>query len=82
MLKRIEQCAARVVSLLRERRSLNILLLPDMLEERSVVAYQALGWLARGGDISYSTNARQVYISLRREAEQGGGTGISLDRAP
>ncbi len=70
MIETIERCAARVVSLLRERHSVNILLLPELLDERSTLVYQALGWLARGSTVRYSTQARQVYVSLADEVSE------------
>ncbi len=69
MTERIEKCAERVVSLLQEKHSLNVLLFPELLGERSVVAYQALGWLAREGRVRYSMKGRQCYLSLAEEAQ-------------
>jgi hypothetical protein len=65
--ERIEECASRVISLLKERHIVNILLFPELLGERSYVAYQALGWLAREGKVRYSMRARQCYLSLSEE---------------
>jgi tRNA 2-selenouridine synthase SelU len=42
----------------------NILNLCEHLAERSVVGYQALGWLAHEGRISYRRQGSQVYVSL------------------
>jgi len=36
----------------------------ESLSERSVVGYQALGWLAHEGRISYRRQGSQVYVSL------------------
>jgi len=67
--ERIASCAERVTSLLGEKNLINILLFPELLGERSVVAYQALGWLACEGKVRYSMNGRQCYVSLAEEAE-------------
>jgi hypothetical protein len=66
----IQKCAERAISLLRGKRYLNVLLFPELLGERSVVAYQALGWLAREGRVRYSMKARQCYLSLAEGAER------------
>jgi hypothetical protein len=65
----IQDCAEKAISLLREKHFLNVLLFPELLRERSVVAYQALGWLAREGRVRYSMRGRQCYLSLVEEAE-------------
>ena len=64
MTERIASCAKRAASLLRERHPINILLVPELLGEKSFVAYQALGWLAREGKVRYSANGPQCYVSL------------------
>jgi len=69
MTERIASCAERVTSLLGGKHPINVLLLPELLGERSLVAYQALGWLAREGRVRYSMNGRQCYVSLAEEAE-------------
>jgi hypothetical protein len=61
---KIKACAQRVISLLREKNSLNVLLFPELLRESSVVAYQALGWLAREGRVGYSMKGPHCYLSL------------------
>jgi len=63
------ECAERAISLLREKRTLNVLLFPELLGETSVVVYQALGWLAREGRVCYSMKGRQCYLSLGKEVE-------------
>ncbi len=68
--ERIEVCAARVVSLLGEKHLVNVLLIPELLGERSVLVYQALGWLAHEGRIRYMQKHRQSYVSLNG-AEEG-----------
>jgi Mn-dependent DtxR family transcriptional regulator len=67
--ERIAACAKRIRALLEETQEVNILHLSEVLGERSVIAYQALGWLARNGKIRYEQRGRQVFISC-----QDGGT--------
>lgn len=69
MTERIASCAERATSLLRERHPINILLFPELLGEKSFVAYQALGWLAREGKVRYSVNGRLCYVSLAEHEE-------------
>lgn len=71
MTERIQKCAAQVADLLRTRSTVNILLLPELLQERSIVAYQALGWLAREGRLRYVLKGSQAYISLIEPPEGG-----------
>jgi hypothetical protein len=70
MLRKIEECAERIGQILGKSGEINLLLLSEQLEERSVIAYQALGWLAREGKVSYRQRGNQVYVSLR-DKEQG-----------
>jgi len=56
--------------LLEKTEEVNILRLSELLGERNVIAYQALGWLARDKKIDYTQKGSQVFIS-RREGEAG-----------
>jgi len=60
----ITGCAEKIVELLRKSGEVNIMNLCEHLSERSVVGYQALGWLAHDGRISYRRQGSQVYVSL------------------
>ncbi len=60
----ITNCAQKIVELLETAREVNIMNLCESLSERSVVGYQALGWLAHDGRISYRRQGNQVYVSL------------------
>lgn len=71
MLQKIEQCAERIGLILGKSGEINVLLLSEQLEERNVITYQALGWLAREGKISYRQRGNQVYVSLRDTEESG-----------
>ena len=59
----IVQCAKRIWALLDETPEVNILRLSELLGERNVIAYQALGWLARDGKIHYAQKGNQLIIS-------------------
>jgi hypothetical protein len=64
VLERIAQCAASVLQALGEVEEINVLRLAEYLGERSVLTYQALGWLAREGKVRYRQNGAQVFVSL------------------
>ncbi len=63
MEERIAECARRIWALLEDKQEVNILRLSEVLGERSVLAYQALGWLARDKKIHYEQRGSQVFIS-------------------
>ncbi len=64
----ISECARKIVDLLGRLGEVNIMSVSEHLAERSVVGYQALGWLAHEGRIRYRKQGNQVYVSL---AERG-----------
>ena len=68
----ITACAQKIVELLAKSREVNIMNLCENLSERNVVGYQALGWLAHDGRISYRRQGSQVYVSLAVSRENGG----------
>ncbi len=69
MEKLIQECAERIVAVLGKTRELNILRLSEHLAERSVIIYQAVGWLAREGRVLYEQREKQVYLRLRPTAD-------------
>jgi hypothetical protein len=73
--EKIAACAERILLLLEQAQDVNILRLSELLGERNVIAYQALGWLARDKRVRYLEKGSQVLIS-RNEWE----TGVSPDK--
>ncbi len=67
MEEKIVECAKRIWTLLKQMQEVNILRLSELLGERNVIAYQALGWLARDKKIHYAQKGSQVFISRRDE---------------
>jgi hypothetical protein len=67
----IAECAERIIAILNEKREVNILHVCELLSERNVIAYQALGWLAREGRVDYRSHGSQVFITLRGAAVDG-----------
>jgi hypothetical protein len=66
----IRECARKIEELLQRSGEVNILSLCENLAERSVVGYQALGWLAHEGRIQYRRQGSQVYVSLGKGVSQ------------
>ncbi len=69
MEEQITACTQKIVELLTKSREVNIMSLCEQLSERSIVGYQALGWLAHEGRISYRKQGSQVYVSLSHDRE-------------
>ena len=63
MEQKIAECARRIWALLGVTQELNVLRLSEVLGERNVIAYQALGWLARDQKIRYEQRGSQFFIS-------------------
>jgi hypothetical protein len=63
LLRRIEECAAEILAALRGVEEINLLRLREHVRDQSVIAYQALGWLAREGRIRYQQRDDQIYVS-------------------
>ena len=76
--EQIMSCTEKIVELLGRSGEVNIMNLCESLSERSVVGYQALGWLAHDGRIVYRRQGSQVYVSLAG----GPVTGGPAERAP
>jgi Mn-dependent DtxR family transcriptional regulator len=69
MKDKIGETAGKIWNLLKEKGEVNISQLPRLLNEKSVIVQQALGWLAREDKIEYRTEAGKTRISLT-ETEQ------------
>ena len=63
MNEKIAECAGRIWVLLGRTPEVNMLRLSELLGERNVLAYQALGWLARDNRVTYTQKGSQVFIS-------------------
>ena len=61
--EKIAECAGRIWVLLGETPEVNMLRLSELLGERNVLAYQALGWLARDSRVHYTQKGSQIFIS-------------------
>jgi len=66
MIKDIQDCAEKILSVLSRVDELNILRLAETLGERSILTYQALGWLAREGRVRYTQTGTRILVSLEK----------------
>ncbi len=64
MIEKIGETAGEVWRILKEREEVNISQLPRLLNEKSAVVYQAVGWLARENKIEYRTVGAKTFVSL------------------
>jgi len=71
----IVACARKIEELLIRSGEVNILSVCEQLAERSVLGYQALGWLAHEGRIHYRKQGSQVYVSLEGRVTPGDAQG-------
>jgi hypothetical protein len=67
----IAECAERIIALLGSRGEVNLLRLSELLTERSLITYQALGWLARDGRVLYAQRGNQFYVRARPPQDDG-----------
>lgn len=64
MIEKIGETAGEVWRILKEKEEVNISQLPRLLNEKSAVVYQAVGWLAREKKIKYRTVGAKTLVSL------------------
>ena len=64
MKDKIGETAGRIWKIMREKEEVNISQLPRLLDEKTAIVYQALGWLAREDKIEYRIESTKTYASL------------------
>lgn len=64
MKEKVIETAGKVWKALREKDEINISRLPRIIKEKSEIAYQSLGWLAREDKINYQTKNGKCFVSL------------------
>jgi hypothetical protein len=62
--EQIGETAGRLWTALGNKEEIGLAQLPKILNAKTDVTYQALGWLAREDKITYRTKAGKVFISL------------------
>ncbi len=70
MKDKIGKTAGQIWKVLKKKGEVNVAQLPKLLNEKSAVVYQALGWLAREDKIEYQIKAAKTFVSLA-ESEKG-----------
>ena len=70
MIDKIGMTAGKIWEILKSQEQVNVAQLPKLLNEKSAVVYQGLGWLAREDKIEYQTKAAKTFVSLA-ETERG-----------
>jgi Mn-dependent DtxR family transcriptional regulator len=66
MKERIGTSAGTIWRILQKEGEVAISKLPTMLNESDSMAYQALGWLAREGELEYRTEGSDSFVSLAK----------------
>lgn len=64
MKDKIGDTAGRIWKIMRKKKEVNISQLPKLLEEKTAIVYQALGWLAREDKIEYRIEGTKTFASL------------------
>ncbi len=64
MKHKIGETAGKIWMLLETKGELDIVQVPKLLREKSMVVYQAVGWLAREDKIEFRTEGTKVWVSL------------------
>ena len=64
MASSVRECSERLLLALAKSPHINLMSVPELLGEKSMIVYQAIGWLAREGMIRYIQDGNQVYVSL------------------
>ena len=67
MKDKIGQVAGDIWHILKERKEVPVSQLPKILNERSMIVNQALGWLARENKLDFKMTVRKMLISLLGE---------------
>ncbi len=62
---KIGETAGKIWTALQENGKVSVAQLPKLIDERDVITYQALGWLAREAKVSYQTEGNRTFVELR-----------------
>ena len=66
----IGKTAGEIWKVLKKNKQVNVAELPKLVNQKSALVYQALGWLAREDKIEYHTKGAKTFVSLA-ESEKG-----------
>ncbi len=71
MKEQVGKCAGKIWNLLQKKDEVSITQLPRAIKEKSVDAYQGLGWLAREDKIVYHKKGDKIFVSLVNSERRG-----------
>lgn len=66
MKDKIGETAGGIWKILKKKGEVNVAQLPRLLNEKSAVVYQGLGWLAREDKVEYQTKDAKTFVSLTK----------------
>jgi Mn-dependent DtxR family transcriptional regulator len=61
---KIGKTAGGIWEILKKKGEVNVVQLPRLLNEKSAIVYQGLGWLAREDKVEYQTREAKTFVSL------------------
>ena len=64
MKDKIGETAGAIWKILKKQEEVNVTQLPKLLNEKSALVYQGLGWLAREDKVEYRSEASKTFVSL------------------
>ena len=70
MREQIGETAGKIWMTLGQKGQVNLSMLPKMLKEKNDVTFQALGWLAHEGKVSYLKRDNKNFVSLTDQETQ------------
>jgi hypothetical protein len=68
MASSVKDCNQKVLNVLAKSERVNILSVVQLLGEKNMIVYQAIGWLVHEGKIRYVQDGNQTYVSLTGES--------------
>jgi len=60
----IGETAGKIWEILKQKGEVNVAQLPRLLNKKSAMVYQGLGWLAREEKVEYQIKAGKTFVSL------------------
>ena len=65
MKDKIGETAGKIWKVMQKKGEVNVAQLPKLLNEKSAIVYQGLGWLAREDKIDYQTKSGKTFACLK-----------------
>jgi len=70
MKDKIGETAGGIWKVLKKEGEVNVAQLPKLLNEKSALVYQGLGWLAREDKVDYQIKQAKTFVSLAETEKQ------------